>query len=111
MIQNTLFAKYLSEREGKQIIEDERGFIVYKIVGEECYLAEGFVSEEARGSSAASDLFRHLLAAAQAEGCKAITANIHLIDPGAMRTLAAALKRGFRVASANNNVLLIIREV
>jgi L-amino acid N-acyltransferase YncA len=111
MIQNTLFAKYLSEREGKRIIEDERGFIIYKIQGEECFLAEGFIQVESRGSSAASDLLRNLIATAKAEGCKTVTATIYLSDPGAMRTLAAALKRGFRVYSANHDVLLIAKEI
>lgn len=111
MIQDTLIAKYISEREGKRIIEDERGFIIYQINGDDCFLAEMFVQDQDRGGGAASDLLRHLYAAAQAEGCKAITATIYLADHGAMRTLSAALKRGFRVASANNNVLLILKEL
>lgn len=111
MIQNTLFANYISEREGKRIIEDERGFLIYKIQGDECYLAEGFVREDARGGSAFSDLLRHVYATAQSEGCKVVTANIHLADKGAMRTLKAVLNRGFRVASASSDVLLIVKEI
>lgn len=111
MIQNTLFAKYLSEREGKRIIEDERGFIVYKVQGEECFIAELFVDESARGGSAFTDLLRHLSAEAKSEGCKVLTGNISLGAPGAMRVLAASLKRGFRVGAAEGGVLLMIKEV
>lgn len=111
MIQNTLFFEYIRDREKKQIIEDENGFLIYKINGDECFLAEAFVSERSRGSSTLSDLLRHLFASAKAEGCKSVCAMIDLADGGAMRTLSAALKRGFKVVVANNNVLLISKEV
>jgi hypothetical protein len=111
VIQNTLFYDYINEREGKRIIEDERGFLVFKVINEECFIAEGYVREAERGSSAFSDLLRHLFVTAQSDGCKVVTATIHLADVGAMRTLKAVLKRGFRVCSANNDVLLIMKEV
>lgn len=111
MIQNTLIAKYLKEREDKRIIEDERGFIIYKIQGEECFIAEAFVDESARGTSAGMDLIRHLCAEAKAEGCKAISGTVWVNANGSMRALRAGLKMGFKIVAANNDALLLVMEV
>lgn len=111
MIQNTLFYKYISEREGKRIIEDERGFIVYKINGADCFIAEAFVDESARGTSAGMDLVRHLKAEAQAEGCKTISGTVWVNAKGSMRALRSGLKMGFKIVAAENDALLLVMEV
>jgi hypothetical protein len=48
MIKNTLYAKYILEREGLEILEDEFSFITYKIAGPECFIANMFIDQEKR---------------------------------------------------------------
>ncbi len=38
MIKDTLYAKYISQRAGHEILENEHGFVIYKINGESVLL-------------------------------------------------------------------------
>ena len=107
MISETLYAQYLKERQEAEILENENGFIIYKINQDECFIIDMFIRPEIRGLGQGNDLVRHLKQIAIANGCKAITANIHLADKNANKTLLAGLHAGFKVIRAENNILLI----
>jgi predicted GNAT family acetyltransferase len=52
-----LWAKYIKEREGKEIIEHDYGFAVYKINEEKtCYIEHIYVDDDFRGKGLASVL-------------------------------------------------------
>lgn len=110
-ISETLFKKYISEREGKEIIENDLGFIIYKITQQECFIADMHVVSRSRRKGIGNSLFNQLYDLAKESKCKVITANIHLEDKNASNTLAASLKWGFKVQSCGHNILLIIKEI
>lgn len=107
MISKTLYGKYLEERGGGKLIEDDMGFVTYRIEGKECFLMEIFADPHNRKIGIARDLVNRLSEAARAAGCTIITANIYLNDPCANNTLISALLIGFKLVSANGNTLLI----
>lgn len=109
MIKNTLYAKYIKEREGAEVIENENGFVTYKIVKNECFLINIF--SEKRQNGCARDLIDLLTQEAIDHKCDCITANVYLSDPNVTITTIFALKLGFKIVTANNNVLLIVKEV
>lgn len=114
MISETLYARYIGEREGSQIIENENGFITYKINGEECFLVDMYVRMEVRRSGEGRKLLNELIKIAKGHECKFISANIYTVDHGATNTLKAALISGFELLSAKNEcvtILLNLREV
>ena len=107
MIADTLYAKYINEREGAHIVETPSGFCTYKIKNQECFIIDLFVAQEARKSGEARRLIELLNSIAHESDCNVITANILLADPGANTTLAASLAIGLSVKRANADVLLI----
>lgn len=109
MIADTLYAKYMKEREGASIIENEHGFIVYKVVGSECFIIEMFVDQSARKSGVARALVERL--ACENMECTVVTGNIWLKKPGADTVLKASLACGFKVISASGDVLLIAKDL
>ena len=105
------YAAYIKERENKEIIFNELGFLTYKITEKECFLADMFIQKESRGSHAVSWFISQLEAKAKQAGCDQITATIDLRDQGANRTLRASQKLDFKIIHANGDVLLISKGV
>lgn len=110
-IASTLYAQYIKEREGSEVLESEDGFIVYKISKKECFIVDMFVAKDRRARGAGHALLKSLDALAAKRDCEFITANIHLWDAGASNTLLAALTAGFLLGSANAGHITIFREV
>lgn len=107
MIADTLYAKYINERLGHEILENETGFIVYKVNGKEVFIVDMYVRQGMRKNGLGSDLIKNLIGLATFHEAEVITANIHLFDVNANSTLMAALKTGFKVVRADQNILLI----
>lgn len=111
MINNTLYAKYIKERLGQEIIENESGFIIYKLNGNECFIAEMFVDQGIRKSGLGKSLLNELKVLALDNECEYIAAHVHQFDKNAHHTLSAAFKCGFKIHSAQNNVITIILNI
>lgn len=111
MIVNNLFADYLKERLGQEIIENEHGFIIYKINGNECFLAEMYIKPESRRSGHGKSLLTELKVIGLDAGCEYITATIHQVDKNAHFTMAGAISCGFKIHNAHNNVITIILNI
>lgn len=111
MLTDSLYAKYISERQEGKILEDSFGFVAYRIIGPECFIIEMYISPESRKSGMARSLVSKLESIAKEHGSTHITGNIHLDDKGASNTLISALMIGFKVVSANAGVLLIAKEL
>jgi len=109
MIANTLYAKYIQEREGLEIIENENGFIIYKLYPDECLIVDMFVDNHVRGEGFGRQLLDELKT--KAVGCKTITANVWISKPNSNHTLQAALACGFKVMRADNGCLIIARKL
>jgi hypothetical protein len=107
----SLYGKYIAEREQKQILEMDSGFISYKIMGPECFMADMYIVPEKRSGWCFRDLMKEIERTALSQGCKVLTANIDLRDQGKDHTLASALRIGFKVISANGDVLLIAKKI
>lgn len=100
MIRGSLYEKYVKERAGCEILEQDFGFISYKIENAECFIADMFVDEPERKKGRSRELMDELSEIAIDAGCLRITANIFLNDKNANQTLIAALLIGFNVISA-----------
>lgn len=111
MIKNTLYAKYIKERLDHEIIENESGFITYKINGNECFIADMYVDQDKRKNGIGTDLLTELKCIVIENNAEYITAHVHQFDKAAPNTLAASFKRGFKIHSANNNVITLILNV
>lgn len=105
-MRETLFIDYFKATGCELVLEDD-GFIVYKINGRECFIAEMSTRAEKRGSGVGKRLIARLSEIAKDAGCDCLSGNIRLQDPGANNTLIASLATGFKLIRAENNVLLI----
>jgi hypothetical protein len=111
MIQDSFYADYILEREGSKILENDSGFVTYKINKEECFIVDFFIAKSFRKTGAARTLLTMLEKIAVANQCEILTANIYLNARGSEITLPAAIATGFKVVRSEHNVLLISKEL
>jgi hypothetical protein len=111
VIKETLYYQYIKERQGAEVIEDEQGFIVYRINGDECFIVDMNVAPAFRGSSRAGELIRELSEIAVLNGCKFLAGNVHICFENHPQVLAASFKQGFKIIAASGDVLTIAKKV
>lgn len=110
-IANTLYAKYMRQRSDAKVLEDGSGFIVYKINQDECFIIDMYVDDNVQQTGRGKELINALSDLARFERCKYISANIHLTDKNANKTLISALHAGFKVVKAEVGILIILKEI
>lgn len=108
---DSLYEKYMHERQGAFVLRKPDAFITYKILGPECFIVDMFIEKESRSTGRFKQYLDELSEIALGKSCQIITANIHLADPGANHSLRSALKYGFKVSQSGANVLLISKEL
>ena len=107
MISETLYANYINEREGFEVLETTKAFVLYKIKDKECFISHAYTHSEVRNRHEMSELIHDLEDISLKRGCLKINASIDLRDKNASHTLLVSLKYGFKVILAANGIMLI----
>lgn len=76
----SMYASYVRERLGDEILEREEGFLTYRYLedmGEKCvYIVDIFVRPDFRKSKVASDMADTVVERAKKEGCKRLLGSV-----------------------------------
>ena len=107
----SMFSDYIKERGVLNILETDKGFATYKIVGTECYIEDIYVIPEYRRGKAGSDLANEIVEAAKAKGCRYLTGSVVPSAKGSTESCKALLAYGFRLLRANENVIYFVKEI
>lgn len=105
------YAQYIAEREGYEIIEDEKGFATYKIFGEECYIRDIFVEKKFRTEHVASEYADKIAAIAKEKGCKVLTGTVAPKANNSTAGVAVLLAYGFKLHDSNHQGLVFVKEI
>lgn len=111
MIADTLYAKYISEREDAKILENENSFLIYKIINKEIIILNLYVDIKNRKSGICANLIFNLETIAKENECDILSGHIQLNDIGCNVTMLAALNLGFKIGAANQQSILIYKKV
>lgn len=107
-----LFAEYLKERSGRELIEEPGvGFASFEIVGEECYIVDIFVRESARKLGHAAKLADKIAWRARVKGCTHLKGTVDLLCNGARESTLALLHYGFRPVRAQGEVIFFRKDL
>lgn len=107
----SLYADYIKEREGFEIIENEHGFFTYKISGEECYIRDIYIKRGSRRLGIATDMADELAKTAKDNGCKFLTGTCVPSTMGATESMKAMFSYGFRIHSATSDMIVLMKEL
>lgn len=106
---DTLFAKYIKERHGQEIIENESGFIIFEVAGPEIFVVDMCIEASERAKGNGANLIDQL--AAKFPECTVMSGHLWLKKPGFDNVLAASLKNGFKVRGSDGVKLLILKDL
>jgi hypothetical protein len=106
-ISETLYAKYIKDRAAEEILESDKGFIIYKLFEKEIFLKDMFIDESARGTTLCRQMIEILSQMGKEHGCEVLTATIHVNDERASKTMQSAIHVGFKILRAEGGTILI----
>lgn len=89
------YALYVREREGRDIVEDEKGFATFTIQDESCYIVDIFVRKEFRQQGLASKYADKIAEIAKEKGCKFLVGSVCWTTNGASASEKVLRAYGF----------------
>jgi GNAT superfamily N-acetyltransferase len=92
-----LYRKYLQERESKNIIYDDKSFIVYEINPPYVFLKEIYVIPEERKKGITDQLEQKLISLAKEDGCEIIVTSLSFKDNNWQRSKRVIRLRNYKL--------------
>lgn len=107
----SLYGDYILEREGRETIESENGFVTFKIYGIECLIQDMYVKPEFRKSGVANKMANKLTEIARDRGCKFLSASVSPNTTDSTTSLKAILSYGFKLAKIDSQLIWFTKEL
>jgi predicted GNAT family acetyltransferase len=106
-----MFADYIKERGGKDIVYSDKGFATYSFNESSCYIEEIYVVPESRKSGEASRLTNEIAEIAKERGYKMLTGSVCPTANGSTESMKALLAYGFKLVSSTHNFIILSKEI
>jgi GNAT superfamily N-acetyltransferase len=107
-----LYAEYIKEREGSEIIVLDHGFVTYRQVdGNVFYLVDMYVEKAYRKSGVAWDLHNKVCDIARNAGATQLITSACTDAAGVTVSLKVILAGGFKYSSSNGNMLYFVHDL
>jgi GNAT superfamily N-acetyltransferase len=108
----SLFKDYLYEREGKEIIETDKGFITFKIFKNgECYIQDIFIIPEERHTGLAFKMRDDVINIAKERGCHTLIGSVSIDTESASRNLKILLNDGWTIHAVNGTAIFVHKKL
>lgn len=110
----SLYADYIKEREGRNIVEDEDGFATFIFCGpeqKECYIVDIYVRPEKRKTGKAASFADTITDIARKVGCTYLSGSVDARTNGATESLWVLLRYGFHVVGVAENLIWFRKEL
>lgn len=106
----SLYAEYIKEREGRDIIEDERGFASYTFINDSVYIQEIYVRPKFRKEGVAAQYADTIATIAKSKGYSKMIGSVCPSAQGATESLKVLLAYGFKLQSSESNFIWFVKE-
>lgn len=108
----SLYADYIKERLGDEIIENETGFASYRYLNEkQVYIVDLYIRPAYRKQRAASALSDHIVEVARARGCSELIGTVVPSAKGSTESIKALLGYGLRLDSASQDLVIFKKDI
>lgn len=102
----SLYADYIREREGFEVVETEDGFATFKLYENgECYLRDIYVAPEARETGLATEMADRVCEIARASLCHTLIGSVAIDDKFATRNTKVLLAYGMEIYKTSGTVV------
>ena len=109
---SSLYAAYIKERENKDIIEYDNGFITYQIFDTGiCYIQDIYVIPEMRKSGLTAKMQSEVIEIAKTKKCHTLVGSVCLDTNDANRNLKILLSDGWQVDKIGGNMIYLNKQI
>lgn len=108
---SSLYSQYIQEREGKHILETLQGFATYTFTDKGVYIEDIFVLKDYRETGVASHLADLIIDIAKEKGHKVAFGSVSIGGNNSTASMKVLLAYGFKLYSANNNFILLSKDI
>lgn len=105
------YANYILEREGKETIENEFGFVTYKFFGDAVYIVDIYVAKDCRQKGMAAKLADQVCDIAKTKGLKFVFGSCDVSANGATDSMRVLISYGMTVHSISGNLIYFIKSL
>ncbi len=106
-----MYADYLKEREGTDVLETTEGFCTYRIKGQECYIEDIYVKPEHRRGHSASRMADKVAEIAKASGCAILSGSVSPSANGSHASLLTLIGYNMQLHSCKDNIIYFVKEI
>lgn len=107
----SLYAQYIKERDNKNIIEDEKGFATYCFIKDGTYIQDIYVHPDHRHSHVASQYADKIAQIAREKGHTKLFGSVRPSANFSTESLKVLLAYGFRIDSAAQDAIFLVKEI
>ncbi len=107
----SLYKDYIKERENRECIESEDGFITYKIYGIECYIIDIYVVPEKRISAIGRNMADQVAEIAKEQGCKVLSGSVVPSANNSTESIKILISYGFKLIKSEPNMIWFAKEI
>lgn len=106
-----MYADYLKEFSVKHMFYNDKGFAIYEINDQDCYIQEIYVKPEFRDCKVAKELQAEVTKIAQEKGCTRLLGSVIPSIKQASTNLSMLLKDGFKLDSSSVNFIVVSKDI
>jgi len=107
-----MYADYLKERTGDDLIQSEKGFATFRFIDEKTvYLVDLFVKKEFRNIGEANFLADQVCALAKQKGCNKLIGTVAPNTNGATANLKHLLGYGMSLVRSDTSLIVFEKEI
>lgn len=107
----SLYAEYVKDRLGKEIIESDKGFVVYSFEKDSVYISDVHISKEYRRSGEASKFGDIITDIAKSKGYKTLLGSVQPSTKNSTESIQMLLAYGFKLDSSTNDFIILRKEI
>lgn len=107
----TLYAQYILEREGKEIIETDKGFATYSFNNGECYLQDIYVVPEFRKMGIMRQITEQVINKAKEKGCTYILGSVAVNAKNSSHSLRTLLNYDYKLYVVNSSMIFLKKDI
>lgn len=108
----SLYADYIKERNGDEIVESEIGFASFRYLNEtQVYIIDIYIKPQFRKARAASTLADMIIELAKVKGCKELLGSVVPSSKSATDSLKVLLGYGMSIQSASAEMIIFKKDI
>lgn len=106
------YADYMKEAFGREVYEDEYGFVsFYKVTNSICYIVDIYVAPSFRKQGHTARLEAIVVEWAKANGCDKLLGSVNLKINTPERSMAELIKANYKFSHASGDLLFFVKEI